>query len=146
MKKTAFLVLTAVLLIPIPVLAGGSITIGVSFPALQRPYYLRLRDSKADDALAFYQRAHRQAPHDPLVLLGLARANNELQHYGAVKEEYEELQILNPDLANQFDYLRLQGEESTRAAAANQATGDKPLAVPELQVPKGKEVPAPLSS
>jgi tetratricopeptide (TPR) repeat protein len=53
-------------------------------PALTNLGNLRLRDSKAEDALAFYERAYKQAPHDPLVLLGLARANHELQNFGIV--------------------------------------------------------------
>ena len=40
-----------------------------------------------------------------------------------MKKEYDELRTLNPELANQFAYLRLQGEEATRAAEASQATG-----------------------
>jgi tetratricopeptide (TPR) repeat protein len=92
-------------------------------PALVNLGNLRFRDGKIDDALAFYERASKQGPHDPLVLLGLARANHELQNYGIVKTEYEELRTLNPELADQFAYLRLQGEESTRAAEASQVVG-----------------------
>jgi tetratricopeptide (TPR) repeat protein len=92
-------------------------------PALVNLGNLRFRNAKIDDALAFYERASKQAPHDPMVLLGLARANHELQNYGIVKTEYDELRTLNPELANQFAYLRLQGDESTRAAEASQAAG-----------------------
>jgi len=92
-------------------------------PALVNLGNLCFRDARTDDSLAFYERAYKQAPHDPLVLLGLARANHDLQNYGSVKKEYDELRTLNPELANQFAYLRLQGEEATRAAEASQATG-----------------------
>jgi hypothetical protein len=92
-------------------------------PALVNLGNLRFRSAGNEDALAFYARAFKKAPHDPMVLLGLARANHELQNYGIVKTEYEELRTLNPDLADQFAYLRLQGEESTRAAAASQVVG-----------------------
>ena len=90
-------------------------------PALVNLGNLRFRDARTDDALAFYERAFKQAPHDPLALLGLARANHEMQNYGAAKKQYEQLRSLSPELANQFAYLRLQGEESTRAAEASQA-------------------------
>ena len=92
-------------------------------PALVNLGNLRFRDGKTDDALAFYERAFKQEPHDPLVLLGLARANHELQNYGTVNKEYDELRTLSPELADQFAYLRLQGEESTRAAEASQVVG-----------------------
>ena len=92
-------------------------------PALVNLGTLRFRDARPDDAIAYYERAYKQAPHDPLVLLGLARANHEQQNYGAVKKQYEELRSLSPELANQFAYLRLQGEESTRAAESSQAGG-----------------------
>lgn len=82
---------------------------------------LRLREKRVEEALGFYQRAAKVAPHDPLVLLGLARSNHELQNYGIVKAEYEELKLRNPELAAQFAYLRLQGEEATRAADSSRA-------------------------
>jgi tetratricopeptide (TPR) repeat protein len=91
-------------------------------PALVNIGNLRFLANKNDDALAFYQRAYKQASHDPMVLLGLARANHELQNYGIVSKEYDELRSLAPGLADQFAYLRLQGEEATRAAAVSQAS------------------------
>ena len=41
----------------------------------------RLQDNRNEEALGFYQRAAKVAPHDPLVLLGLARTNHEMQNY-----------------------------------------------------------------
>jgi tetratricopeptide (TPR) repeat protein len=69
-----------------------------------------------EKALSFYQRAFKQSPKDPIVLLCLARANHELQNYGEVKKLYQSLRNANPDLAGQFAYLDLQGDEATRAA------------------------------
>jgi tetratricopeptide (TPR) repeat protein len=69
-----------------------------------------------EKALSFYQRAFKQSPKDPIVLLCLARANHELQNYGEVKKLYQSLRSANPDLAGQFAYLDLQGDEATRAA------------------------------
>jgi tetratricopeptide (TPR) repeat protein len=91
-------------------------------PALVNLGNLRFQAAQNDDALTFYQRAFKQAPHNPMVLLGLARANHELQNYGMVSKEYDELRNLAPGLADQFAYLRLQGEEATRAAAVSQAS------------------------
>jgi tetratricopeptide (TPR) repeat protein len=84
-------------------------------PALVNLGNLRLRMKRAQEAIGFYERAARVAPHDPLVLLGLARSNHELQNYGLVKAEYDELKAKSPELAQRYAYLRLQGEEATRA-------------------------------
>jgi tetratricopeptide (TPR) repeat protein len=81
---------------------------------------LRLQDNRNEEALGFYQRAAKVAPHDPLVLLGLARTNHEMQNYGLVNSEYEELKTRSPELAAQFAYLSLQGEEAVRAEEANE--------------------------
>jgi ribose transport system substrate-binding protein len=43
MKRVTFLILTAVLLIPTAVSAGGQITIGVSFPVLWHPFYVTMK-------------------------------------------------------------------------------------------------------
>jgi tetratricopeptide (TPR) repeat protein len=87
-------------------------------PALVNLGNLRLRGKLTEEALGFYQRAAAVAPHDPAILLGLSRSNHELQNYELVKEEYDELQTRSPELAAQFSYLGLQGEEA--AAEANQ--------------------------
>jgi len=76
-------------------------------------YYLK---SDLKTALSFYERAQRKAPEDPNVLLGIARVNQELENFGVVKETYDELKVVAPQLAQQFAYLELKGEESTRAA------------------------------
>jgi tetratricopeptide (TPR) repeat protein len=88
-------------------------------PALVNQGNLRLRGKLIEEALGFYQRAATVAPHDPAVLLGLARSNHELGNYSLVKEECNELQMRSPELAVLFSYLRLQGEEAARAAEAN---------------------------
>ena len=80
---------------------------------------LRLRGKLTEEALGFYQMAATVAPHNPAVLLGLARSNHELQNYGLVEEEYDELQTRSPQLAAQFSYLGMQGEEAALAAEAN---------------------------
>ena len=93
---------------------------GEYVPALVNLGNLQFRDARIGDALSFYQRAFKQSPHEPLVLLGLARCNQQLQNFGLVSAEYEELRNLNPELAARFAYLQAQGEESTRKAEASQ--------------------------
>jgi tetratricopeptide (TPR) repeat protein len=90
-------------------------------PALVNLANLRFLKKDMKDALAFYQRAYKRAPADPNVLLGIARTNQELENYGMVKETYDELKKVAPKLAQQFAYLELKGEESTRAAAISGA-------------------------
>lgn len=72
--------------------------------------------NEKEKSLAFYERAYKKAPKDAKVLLGAARANHELENYGVVKKLYTELKSVSPDLADQFSYLDLKGEEATRAA------------------------------
>ena len=68
-------------------------------------------------ALSYYNKAYTVAPDNPKVLLCVARANHELENYGSVREAYDKLKAINPDLAMQFAYLDLRGEEATRAAS-----------------------------
>jgi len=72
-------------------------------------------------ALAYYERARKKEPNNPRVLLCVARANHELENYGQVREAYDALKILDPDLAARFAYLDLRGEEASRAADLSQA-------------------------
>jgi len=69
------------------------------------------------ESLVFYERAYRHEPDNPKALLSLARANHELENYGTVKEAYEKLKVIEPDLAMRFAYLDLRGEEAARAAS-----------------------------
>jgi len=90
---------------------------GEYLPTLMNMGNLRFLKRDMEGALSFYERAARLAPHIPSVLLGLARANHGLQNYGTAAKAYDELKALSPDLAERFSYLRLKGEEATRAAA-----------------------------
>ena len=85
-------------------------------PALVNLGNIRFLKGDMDQALACYQRAFAVEPHNPAVLLALARTNHQLQNYGLVEREYGELRTLRPDLARQYDYLQLKGGGSTRAA------------------------------
>jgi tetratricopeptide (TPR) repeat protein len=71
-----------------------------------------------DKALDYYNRAAKKAPKNATVLLCVARANHALENYSIAKQAYADLQKVNPDLAQQFSYLDLRGEEATRAADA----------------------------
>jgi tetratricopeptide (TPR) repeat protein len=76
-------------------------------------YFMQDENEKA---LEFYNRAAKKAPKNATVLLCIARANHAMENYSSAKKAYADLQTVNPDLAQQFAYLDLRGEEATRAA------------------------------
>jgi len=90
-------------------------------PALVNLGHLSFLKQDMEQALIFYQRAYKKAPQEPTVLLGLARASQELEDYRTVRKSYDELKKVSPALAQQFAYLELRGEESTRAASISGA-------------------------
>jgi tetratricopeptide (TPR) repeat protein len=72
------------------------------------------------EALEYYQRASAKDPDNPKVLLSVARCSHELENYGLVRNSYDKLKLIDPDLAEQFAYLALRGEEASRAAEINE--------------------------
>ena len=86
-------------------------------PALINLGNLHYLNKDMRESLVFYERAYRSEPDNPKVLLSLARANHEIENYGTVKEAYDKLKSLEPDLAMRFAYLDLRGDEAVRAAA-----------------------------
>jgi tetratricopeptide (TPR) repeat protein len=83
---------------------------------------LYLGDQK-EKALDYYNRAYAKDPKNPRVLLAVAKASHDLEDYFRVKKVYAELKARDPELAAQFAYLDLKGEESTRAANAAGVSG-----------------------
>ena len=81
-----------------------------------------LSDQKVK-ALDYYNRAYAKDPENPKVMLAVAKVNHDLENYFAVKNLYAELKVRDPDLALQFAYLDLKGEEATRAADAAGVNG-----------------------
>ncbi len=77
-------------------------------------YYL---NGDVQNAKVYYDRAYQQQPDNPKVLLTVARVNHEMENYGTVKQTYTKLKEIDPDLAMQFAYLDLRGDDATRAAA-----------------------------
>jgi tetratricopeptide (TPR) repeat protein/outer membrane biosynthesis protein TonB len=85
-------------------------------PALLNLGNLSYRNGDMEAAIAFYTRANKKDPKNPLALLGIARASHEIENYATVKKAFAELKVLDADLASRFAYLELKGEEATRAA------------------------------
>ena len=91
-------------------------------PALVNMGNIRFLNKDMGGALQYYQRASIKEPDNPKVLLSIARASHELENYGTVREYYEKLKLLDPELAEQFAYLGLRGEEASRAAEISEVT------------------------
>jgi tetratricopeptide (TPR) repeat protein len=85
-------------------------------PALLNMGHLLYLSDQKEKALDYYDRALAKDPKNPRVLLAVAKASHDLEDYFRTKKAYAELKLLDPDLALQFAYLDLKGEESTRAA------------------------------
>jgi hypothetical protein len=85
-------------------------------PALVNLGNIAFLAGDAKKALGWYERAQKKEPDKATVLLCIARANQELENYGKVKEAYGRLKTVDSALAAQFTYLDLQGSEATRAA------------------------------
>jgi len=80
-------------------------------------YYL---NDEMERALELYERATRIQPKNPKVLLCVTRANHELENYGSAKKTYNKLKKIDPDLAVEYAYLDLAGDDVTRAANMSQ--------------------------
>jgi len=92
------------------------LTAGEYLPALVNLGNISYVKHDTESAIQYYERATRKDPHNATALLGLARANQETENYGAAKKYYAQLKTVDPNLAQQFAYLELKGEEATRAA------------------------------
>jgi tetratricopeptide (TPR) repeat protein len=92
-------------------------------PALVNLGNIYFVQSQVDKALDYYNRAYKKDPNNPTVLLCVARANHALENYSIAKKAYAALQATDPELAQQFAYLDLRGEEATRAADASHVQG-----------------------
>ncbi|MBN1699324.1 MAG: tetratricopeptide repeat protein [Spirochaetales bacterium] len=67
-------------------------------------------------AIPYFERALKMAPLEPVVLLSLAIINHRLENYGNAREAYKKLQSIDPELAEQYSYIELKGDEARLAA------------------------------
>jgi tetratricopeptide (TPR) repeat protein len=81
-------------------------------------YFIREDVSKAKE---YYDRAAGCEPENPKALLCVARVNHKLENYGTAKQLYTRLKVIDPDLASQFSYLEMRGDDAARAADAGKA-------------------------
>ena len=85
-------------------------------PALMNMGNIYYLNKNMEKALELYENALNIAPDNPLVLLSIARTNHELENYGTARKIYSKLKTVDKNLAMQFSYLDLRGEEAVRAA------------------------------
>ena len=78
--------------------------------------------ARFEQALLYYDRARAAGPDNEAALLGVARANHELENYGTASRAYEELQERNAALADRFAYLGFRGDDAARAAEMARVT------------------------
>ena len=94
------------------------------FPALTNIGNIYFIMKEYPQALKYYQQAYENDNNNRVALLGLTRCSHRLENYGAARENYRKLKILDPVQANRFAYLEMRGEESSRAAKASGAEND----------------------
>jgi hypothetical protein len=85
-------------------------------PALVNLGNIAYLEGNTKTALQYYERAQKKSPDKAVVLLGIARANHELENYGKVTEAYARLKTVDAKLASGYTYLDLRGTEATKAA------------------------------
>lgn len=73
-------------------------------------------EKRFEESITYFTSAKNIDPKNSLAWLGIARANHELENYGAVKTAMTELKKLDQALATEFAYLELKGDEAQRAA------------------------------
>lgn len=58
-----------------------------------------------DEAAVFFEKATRLDPFNPIILLGQARVNYELENYGVTTDSFNKLELIDSELAQEFNYL-----------------------------------------
>lgn len=58
-----------------------------------------------ESAAVFFEKATRIDPFNPVVLLGQARVNYELENYGVTVDSFNKLELIDEELAADFSYL-----------------------------------------
>jgi Tfp pilus assembly protein PilF len=86
-------------------------------PALINLGNLAFVEKDYHGALKYYENAHKANPDNVSILIGMAKANYELENYSAVASAYERGKELNPKLAERYSYLVASEEETSRASS-----------------------------
>jgi tetratricopeptide (TPR) repeat protein len=92
-------------------------------PALLNLGNIQVLRGDREKAILYYERAAKKEPDNAKVVLATARVNHEMENYGQVAKLYKRLKELSSDLAAQYAYLDLRGEEASRAADVGNVKG-----------------------
>jgi tetratricopeptide (TPR) repeat protein len=74
-------------------------------PALINLGNIYLLKDNASKAASLYERASRKEPQNMTVLVGLAKANYQLEKYGEVRKTYNQIKNLDAGMGDKFAYL-----------------------------------------
>jgi tetratricopeptide (TPR) repeat protein len=96
---------------------------GDYFPALVNMGNIHYLNKELEQAKDYYQRAYRKDPENPTILVSLAKVAHDLEEYGEAEEAYNKLRVVSPKLAQQFDYLAVQGTGTARAGDTDSKRG-----------------------
>jgi tetratricopeptide (TPR) repeat protein len=96
---------------------------GAYLPALMNLGNIFFTQKDLPRALEYYEKAADAAHENPRVILSLARTHHAMENYGFALRFHDKLLELDPDLAVQFSYLGLKGEEAKRNAEMAGLTG-----------------------
>jgi len=69
-------------------------------------------------ALKYYETAHTTNPDSVSILVGIAKANYELENYRDVEAYYRQIEAIDPKIAERYSYLVGAAENTSRAASA----------------------------
>jgi len=92
-------------------------------PALTNLGNIAFLQKKFLDAIIYFQRALSQKTGDKTALIGLARAQYEVENYPEANRVYAQVQQADPQLAGQYSYLVSRTEGAARAASAADRAG-----------------------
>lgn len=87
-------------------------------PALTNAANIHFIQENYSAALELYNRVLARNGENRSALLGVARCNHEMENYGFVKQAFDKIKKIDPELAECFAYLDLKGDEAARASDA----------------------------
>lgn len=86
-------------------------------PALINTGNIHFLQDEMKKARACFERAYEKDPIHPVILLNLSRVNFALDNYGNAKESFKKLKSIDQELAEQYNYIELNGQDALIQAA-----------------------------
>ncbi|MFA6507810.1 MAG: tetratricopeptide repeat protein, partial [Treponemataceae bacterium] len=92
-------------------------------PALTNLGNIAYLQKKFVEAISYFQRALSQKTDNKIALIGMARAQYEMENYAEADRAYAQVQKTDPSLAGQYSYLVSRTEGAARASSATERIG-----------------------